>query len=83
MCQMEEVGRAVACVKELEDYVAGLKSTHSTLENSLAEANDSIQSMTKTLQQSEVKYDTEVKILDCDTWIDAPSFGNSYCTTVS
>ncbi|MPC93260.1 hypothetical protein E2C01_088384 [Portunus trituberculatus] len=50
--KMEEVGQAVARVKELENHVAGLKNTHATLENSLSEANDNIQNMTTTLQQS-------------------------------
>ncbi|XP_045101948.1 dynein-1-alpha heavy chain, flagellar inner arm I1 complex-like isoform X2 [Portunus trituberculatus] len=49
--KMEEVGQAVARVKELENHVAGLKNTHATLENSLSEANDNIQNMTTTLQQ--------------------------------
>ncbi|XP_063870908.1 dynein axonemal heavy chain 10-like isoform X4 [Scylla paramamosain] len=49
--KMEEVDRAVARVKELEDHVAGLRSTHATLEDSLSEANDNIQNMTTTLQQ--------------------------------
>ena len=72
---MEEVGRAVACVKELEDHVAGLRSTHGTLEDSLSEANHSIQIMTKTLQQSGVqdvilvlKFDNVICAGKCSLW---------------
>lgn len=61
---MEEVGQAVARVKKLEDYVAGLKNAQTTLENSLTEASNSIHDMTKTLQQSEVEYDSVLQILD-------------------
>lgn len=53
--QMKEVGQAVARVGELEDHVASLKSTHTMLENSLAQSSHNIQTMTDSLQQSESK----------------------------
>lgn len=52
---MKEVGQAVARVGELEDHVASLKSTHTMLENSLAQSSHNIQTMTDSLQQSESK----------------------------
>ncbi|XP_050721570.1 uncharacterized protein LOC127001253 isoform X3 [Eriocheir sinensis] len=49
--KMKEVGQAVARVGELEDHVASLKSTHTMLENSLAQSSHNIQTMTDSLQQ--------------------------------
>lgn len=45
--------QAVARVGELEEHVASLKSTHTMLEDSLAQASKNIQTMTDSLQQSE------------------------------